>query len=466
MNSTPNGRIRKPQITRKRIGTIRPSPENDRLYGPVNVDDPEIIALAKSIKTHGIKEPLVITRDRYLLSGHRRHTAARLAGHKTVPVRVASYRRAGNIDRFVTELREYNRQRDKTRAEKLREELVTASPNQAYQSLIAHRRQQSRVNGNSVKIEGYKTRWEISDVKNEMLQEVRRIVYRERRDYWPLSVRAIHYAMLNKPPLRNTSRPESRYQNDRASYQDLSNLLTRARLVGEIHWEAIGDETRPSTIWKVWANPRLFVRDQCNGFLKGYWRDLMQSQPNHVEVLVEKNTVYSMTKNVTMKYCIPTMSGRGFSSIDPYHEIFERYRKSGKEKLIVLVASDFDPEGEEIVQVAGRTLRDDFGVFSTRLKIVKVAITEEQIQRFQLPANVEAKESSSRYQKFVDRHGTAVYELEALRPEQLQQELTNTIDSVIDTKAFNDELNAEKEDAAFLQGVRHTALEGMKNLDV
>ena len=46
-------------------------------------------------------------------------------------------------------------------------------------------------------------------------------------------------------------------------------------------------------------------------------------------------------------------------------------------------------------------------------------------------------------------------QLEALQPEQLQQLLTGVIDSVIDVDLFNQELEAEENDAAFLEGVRH-----------
>ena len=112
-------------ILEKPLAEIRPSPENDRIYRPVDASDPEIIALAQSILQHGIREPLVLTLDDFILSGHRRYAAAKLARRETVPCRVEPFRRADDVDRFVLLLREYNRQRDKTIAEKFREELLT-----------------------------------------------------------------------------------------------------------------------------------------------------------------------------------------------------------------------------------------------------------------------------------------------------------------------------------------------------
>lgn len=446
------------------LSEIRPSPENDELYRPVNPNDPEIVALAESIRVHGVKEALVLTLDGYILSGHRRYACAKLAGLTTAPVRIEAIRRCDDLDEFVRLLREYNRQREKTFDEKLREELVTINSEDAYQELIDHRRESEIVGADTVEIEGTKKRARIGRLKQAMFEAVKQIILVDRREFWPMSVRTVHYALLNLRPLRNTNRADSQYANDRNSYQDLSNLLTRARLTGVIPWQAITDETRPTTIWNVWRNPRAFIRNELDEFCTNYWRDLMQSQPNHIEAIFEKNTIFGIGKSITMRYCIPTMSGRGFSAIDPYHAIYQRYKASGKRRLILIVASDHDPEGEEIVQVAGRTLRDDFGV--RKLDVIKATITSEQIEKYKLPPNLEAKESSSRFAKFVERHGHNVYELEALTPEQLQAELTAAIDGVIDVAAFNHELDLEERDAAQLQGVRNIVCETLKTVNL
>src|SRR5262245_59158534 len=54
------------------VERIIPAPENRLIYDPVSADDPEVIALAKSIKAIGVQEPLIISSDFYLISGHRR----------------------------------------------------------------------------------------------------------------------------------------------------------------------------------------------------------------------------------------------------------------------------------------------------------------------------------------------------------------------------------------------------------
>src|SRR5262249_43326311 len=173
---------------------------------------------------------------------------------------------------------------------------------------------------------------------------------------------------------------------------------------------------------------------------------------------------------VTKKYQIPTMSGRGFSSIDPWHDLYERYRASGKNRLIVIVMSDWDPEGEMIPQVAGRTLRDDFfapdGINPDLLTIIKAGVTREQIEKYDLPQQNFANEDSSNHQWFVDRNGgdDSVYELEALRPPDMPDGLEDVHKNVNGIGLFNREVAAEREEAAYLEAARKKVAGALKGL--
>lgn len=448
-------------ILSKPVAEIRPSPENDKLYRPIDPTSQAIQELAKSIRQYGVREPLVITIDGFILSGHRRFAAATLAGLLSVPVRIEPIRRIDDIDGFVRLLREYNRQREKSFDERIREELVSTDPDEAYQSLIDHRATSSTVLVEPLAIVGTKRRSEISDAKKPFLEAVQRVL-EGRREFWPLSDRQVHYALLNDPPLKHASKPASIYGNNLQSYKTLCDLLTRARLAGLIPMEAIGDETRPVTNWDVSDGPANFIGRELDNFLKGYWRNLLQSQPNHIEIVGEKNTLAGILRPVAARYCIPMTIGRGYCSLPPRHAMAQRFARSGKEKLIVLLVSDFDPDGEEIAASFARSLRDDFGIESVHP--IKVALTTEQVERFQLPPVMKAKHGSAQYEKFSALHGDSVFEVEALDPKDLQDILSETIDSVIDRELFNRELDAEKRDAAFLQTVRVTVKDALRDV--
>jgi hypothetical protein len=121
------------------VSELKPSPENEKLYRPVRPDDPEIIALSKDIAKEGILAPLVITIDGYIISGHRRHTAAREAGLEDVPCMIESFRREDDPDRFQKLLAKHNMQRRKNLGEDLRE-TVTLDEGDNCRRLEEHRR--------------------------------------------------------------------------------------------------------------------------------------------------------------------------------------------------------------------------------------------------------------------------------------------------------------------------------------
>ena len=451
------------KVEQVRLSDIMPSPENDKLYRPVHFDDPSIQELADSIIEHGLLEPIVVTLDHFILSGHCRHAAATVAGLETVPVRYESFFREDDLDFFVRRLREYNRQREKTLDEKLREEVLAIDPEEAYRCLQNERAEAAKIEAPAFAIEGEVKRKRISKAKMEFLETARQVA-EDRRAYWPMSVRQIHYGLLNYPPLKHSSKLGSRYDNSNSSYRALVDLLARARVAGLYPWKAVSDETRPVTMWRVFQSPERFVREELERFLQGYQRDLQQSQPNHIEILGEKNTVRSILKPVAGKFCIPMTIGRGFCSLDPRREMAERFRRSGREKLIVLIVSDHDPDGEEIAQSFARSMRDDFGIESVHP--IKVALTREQALKLQLPNALPAKQSSANYRKFNEQYGDHGWELESLPPETLQELLREAILSAMDLDAYNAEVEQEKQDAAFLQGLRRTVTEALSELNL
>jgi hypothetical protein len=272
------------------IRDLIPAPENEKLYRPVRKDDPEVIALANSIRTNGIQQPLVVTLDYFILSGHRRHKAADLAGLSKIPCLFEDFRHDEDPDRFVRLLAEHNRQRIKNVAELAHEAALEMDPDAAYALLEEERRCESRIKVAPMELLAKKRRSTITEAKEPFLKAITKILH-EYKEYLPLSERQIHYYLLNDPPLKHASKPDSVYKNDKISAQALSELCTRARIVGLIPDDAISDETRPETLWRCYSSASAFLRVELQDFLKGYWRDPLQSQPHHIELLVEKNTI-------------------------------------------------------------------------------------------------------------------------------------------------------------------------------
>jgi excisionase family DNA binding protein len=451
------------KVSYVRLSDIKPSPENDQLYRPVDPDDPGIIELARSIMLHGIREPIVVTEDNRILSGHRRYAACQRLGMELVPVRVEPIRREDDIDGFVVLLREYNRQREKSFDEKLREELLDVNPEEAYREVVDFREKSDHLDTEAFEIIGKVHRKRISSPLMPFLHAVESVVD-DLRPFWPVSVRQIHYGLLNAPPLTHSSKPGSAYSNTPAAYKKLVDLVTRARLDGTIPFAAIEDETRPVTVWDVFPSTQPFVQKQVNGLMKGYYRDLQISQPDHVELVIEKNTLSSILKPVAGEFCIPMTSGRGFCSLKPRYDIAQRFQRSGKNRLVLVIVSDFDPDGEEISQSLARSMRDDFGI--ENIYPIKAALTRDQTQSLNLPKGLKAKPKSKNYDKFCEaNNGDDCWEVESLSPLQLQELVRDAIEGIIDIDLLNQEIAQEKRDAQHLFAVRNTITKSLGKLD-
>jgi hypothetical protein len=453
------------------IARLKPAEINDLIYRPVAPDDPSIVELSKDIRAKGILEPLVITDDNVIVSGHRRWVAAQEAGLKKVPVRRLDM--LSSDERFEDYLVACNKdQRVKTAAEQIREEVIATNPDEAHYKLLAHRGAESdkahaRVQGAGLRIlkpGKARARSRITHVKRPMLDASIGII-QQYRDYWPLTLRQIHYRLLTRNVLRNSGKRATPYINDQKSYKDLSDLLTRARVFGLVPWESIHDPTRPRTNWIQWDSVNAYTREQLDNFLCGYKRNLLQTQPAYVELVVEKITAQEIAERAAGYYHVPVGVGRGYDSVTNLEDTAERFRASGKDRFILLIAGDFDPEGENIGQTWDACLRDEHGIKD--LTTVKVAVDDTQAARYSLPPlRIKEESKSSRRPKFEALHGSNVYELEAFEPDVLQGIMREAIRSVLDLDLFAAEQRREKEDARVLMACRAKVVEMLKDCDL
>jgi hypothetical protein len=441
------------------LNQITPSYVNSQIYRPIDPNDPEIVAMAESIRKHGLREPIVVTTDHVIISGHRRYTACARLKLRSVPCRIELIH--STDERFEVLLRESNRQRVKTLPEIVRENLIDMNPDSAYQALLEERILATQVSGDFLVLGARRKRPKIGIVKMPMLKAIQDIVF-SKKAYWPLSDREIHYDLLNDPPIMNTAIAGSRYQNLLACYKNLTKVLTQARLEGKIPFAAIADKTRTVITWNIHQHVGTFVGAQLDDFLKGYWRDLLQSQPNQIEIVGEKNTIEGTIRPVASKYCVPYTIGRGYASLDPRKRMADRFRQSGKHTLILLFLSDFDPEGHDIPDSFAKSMRDDFGI--TQIKVKKVCLTYKQVMERDFARTFDMKTKGSRYKKFIATYPDHPYghELEAIPTEERAGLLEDAIKEVLDLDAYNRELHAERSDAAKLAALRAAVRPALK----
>jgi hypothetical protein len=414
--------------------------------------------MAKSMQECGVLEAMIVTTDGFILSGHRRYCAATLAGLETVPVVVENITR--DHPDFMRRLVMHNQQRSKSISEIMAEKVVVASAEDAHRELRQYRAKRSRdatAGCVTMPTADRRSRAGISAAKLPMLEAVLEVI-ESLREYWPLSLRTVHYNLLNNPPLRHASKPGSVYRNDRNCYSDLSDISTRARVAGLLPWQAIDDETRPVENWNIHQSADDYIRNEIDGFLRGYWRDLLQSQPDHIEVVGEKNTLLPIIKPICADYTVPLTIARGYCSLPPRKALYDRWRASGKNNLVLIVLSDHDPDGAMIADSLAGFMQSDFKIPASRMKVIPAALTATQCRQHGIPTDVTAKPSSTNYRRFVARHGTGACELEAVPPKLLQRMLRDAIESVLDLDAYRQEQDREQEDAREIAIARSKAL--------
>ena len=313
---------------------------------------------------------------------------------------------------FLRLLVEANTQRKKTAGMLFREAAMKIDPEQAHEELVEEQREKDRerkfgsdLSDQAVYGKNLAGRKKISKASMPFLEAALRVI-NAHEEFWPLSVRQIHYRLLGpEAPLKHASKPDSRYVNDAKSYKTLTDLLARGRVEGRVPWEAIDDETRPEMLNNHFWNAGQFFESQTEDFLRGYTRNRQQSQTNHIEIIAEKLTVKTILESVAAKYSIPLTINRGMSGPTVKRKIADRYWQSEKRNLVLLVVSDLDPAGMSIAQDIRDAFERDFGIEEDNIEVYKAALTIDQVIEMELEPSMEAKSNSPTYAEFVEEYG-------------------------------------------------------------
>ena len=287
--------------------------------------------------------------------------------------------------------------------------------------------------------------------------------------------------------------------NKVAEYAKLSNLLKEGRMAGIVDWSAIEDRLRLPYTPAAWDSPEEIM----DTVISQYKQPRMAGQENYLEVWVEKDALSGVLKRVTSKYHVPILVNRGYSSASAMYDSYNRFRQAlaSGQKVNILYLGDFDPSGTDMIRdVYERPLemltsqsvyfvRDAYDKwveaeydgdeaeaydylsmryqdekeypfafekedgelhFDTlnafiidRFKVIPIALTREQIRQYNPPPNP-AKRTDPRSKKFISEHGGSSWEVDALRPEVLNNILTNAIESRIDLNKYNAVLRQEE----------------------
>lgn len=273
------------------------------------------------------------------------------------------------------------------------------------------------------------------DVINSIIQEYQELDL-------VLTLRQLYYQLVSRDVIPNNVK----------EYAKLSGLLKEGRMAGIVDWNAIEDRLRKPSSASGWDSPKSIV-EAC---VDQYEKKRMDGQETYVEVWVEKDALSGVLRRVTDRYHVPIMVNRGYSSTSAMFDAFTRFRRAyGNEgqKVRILYLGDYDPSGldmirdieDRILEFADGYWREDaYTREQFEFEIMPIALTREQIDLYNPPPNP-AKLKDPRAGQFVAEHGKTSWEVDALRPEVLDDLLDSWIRSYIDEEKY--EAIVKQEDA-------------------
>lgn len=427
------------------------TPENWIIYRKTDLTDKTFVELFNSIAQGGITDPLEISADNFIISGHRRHVAAKLLGLSTIPCLINHAVIMGDLNTAerVKLLTERNKGiRVKSDSELYLEAAAAVDPDEAVRKAKARKCQVlDKIKTwrlTEVQTAGSIARTDPTGERAEMLKAVLEILADLRSNHFlPTSGRGIHYKLLAKNVRTSTRKNGYIYGTRPSSSQLLSKLLTDARSAGLINHDDLDDGTRPSHQFENSGSIGKYINQILDGLFTTYYSDIHADQPNHVELLVEKNTIFPLVKNhVANRLRIPITSLRGYGSFPAARDVAERFKRSGKDKLVVIYVSDLDPEGLDMPSSWKKYLRHDFNVEAA---VYRAAVTPAQVKKFRLPPDADVKLSSTRAKKFIDKFGDQCWELDSMPEQVLIDEVSNAVRAMLDIDTLNNAFARERE---------------------
>ncbi len=250
-----------------------------------------------------------------------------------------------------------------------------------------------------------------------------------------LTLRQLYYQLVSRDVIANKQ----------SEYKRLGSIVNDARLAGLIDWTSIEDRTRDLRKLPEWDNPAEVVQACADQFRVDVW----EGQKYRPEVWIEKDALLGVIEGVCNELGVPHFSCRGYTSQSEMWAAGQRLRGYLKQKQIPVIFhfGDHDPSGRDMT----RDITDRLELFMGGLEVKRLALNMDQVERYEPPPNP-AKTTDSRYETYIAEFGTESWELDALEPTVIAALIRNSVNALIERKAW-DEKQKEVENGRRLLGL-------------
>lgn len=256
----------------------------------------------------------------------------------------------------------------------------------------------------------------------QVINQANEIIGRYQAEGLNLTLRQLYYRFVAADLIPNTSK----------SYDRLGQIISDARLAGQIDWNAIIDRTRNLDKLSAWTDPSQIVDDAAT-----WWhRDLWTNQRYRPEIWIEKDALVGVIQGVCHELDVPYFSCRGYTSQSEMWAAAMRLRRyaRGGQTPVILHFGDHDPSGIDMT----RDIDTRLAMFMGGVQVQRIAMTMDQIQEYDPPPNP-AKVTDSRFEAYAREYGDDSWELDALEPTIIIDLIRDTIAGITD----QDQLDAD-----------------------
>ncbi len=237
-------------------------------------------------------------------------------------------------------------------------------------------------------------------------------------------------------------------KNAEPNYHYLGDVVSDARLLGLMDWDAIEDRTRSLGVNSHWDTPINIIESARDSYLNDLWR----WQPIRPEVWVEKDALEGVVQAACKPLDVPYFSCRGYTSQSAMWEAGQRllghrreavqyegkHKRAGgnefRQRVMIFHLGDHDPSGIDMT----RDITDRLELFTgDRVEVRRLALNMDQVQKYNPPPNP-AKQTDSRFRQYMEEHGDESWELDALEPNVLISLIQTNIKSVMDIPRYEE----------------------------
>lgn len=253
-----------------------------------------------------------------------------------------------------------------------------------------------------------------------------------------LTLRALYYQLVSTYPLALD--PGGEHPNTQQNYKRLVSIMTNARLAGMTSWTALVDRTRNLQSRGSWGTGREFLDDAPEWF----HIDLWDNQPVRVEYWHEKDAGLGTVAGVCARNDVPYFSCRGNCSASEMWIAAQRIRGylDAGQGFELFYGGDLDPKGWDMT----RDVQERLSLFCDEdIMVRRLFLNLDQIELYDpTPNPVKDTDSSAKaFRKMMEGAGydpETCWEVEALRPQVITQEIQDAIDGIRDEDLWNERL--------------------------